>query len=158
MRSTAKRMNETWSENFNDVNEYTYCIIAAIISAADATIPFTCGRTNNKRVSRLTERIHSLRPTTFTGTLNQPLFHRFQLHLHIIFKSFQFFCFSSHFFLGYLLLLLLLLLLLNHCLGIMFGWTVINAVPNGVVANDIRQTCIAYHYAGRRPRGMKTTL
>jgi hypothetical protein len=29
--------------------------------------------------------------STFTGTLNQPLFHRFQLHLHIIFKSFQFF-------------------------------------------------------------------
>jgi hypothetical protein len=31
--------------------------------------------------------------STFTGTLNQPLFHRFQLHLHIIFKSFQFFVF-----------------------------------------------------------------
>jgi hypothetical protein len=28
--------------------------------------------------------------STFTSTLNQPLFHRFQLHLHIIFNSFQF--------------------------------------------------------------------
>jgi hypothetical protein len=35
MRSTAKRMNETRSENFNDVSEYTYCIIAS-------TIPLYC--------------------------------------------------------------------------------------------------------------------